>query len=687
LTNIDTGDVASHRYNDDLQGLRSVAILLVVLYHIDHSLMPGGYIGVDVFFAISGFLITSLLAREIRKSDTVDLPRFWARRARRLLPAAILVLIATVVIARFAFSPLRLKMFASGAAATSLYMGNFWFAYLSTDYLRATEAHFNPLLHYWSLCVEEQFYLLWPPLILLLVRVWGRKQRRDAGSLLIRGLAVVAVLSLAASILLTNRSQPWAFFGTPARAWEFALGGITALIVIRRSPQSNGLANALVALGVICLGTASVLFNDGTAFPGFAALLPVIGTCLVLSVSTRAQHTPATTFLRVKPMQVIGDLSYSWYLWHWPVILLVQQSFAGASPILLGAIGALLSLSLAWVTFVLVENPLRFQPRLIASNQLSIAMGSALAIVGAVIALAERQGAAVALQSPVQQRYEQADQDVPRIYKDGCHAVFSVVDVPECVYGQTAGDTTIVLFGDSHAAQWFPALEQIATHRNWRLVSMTKTGCPPFVFEPVDPILGRSYTECTRWRELMFQRMTALHPDLVILGAAAVYDLDVEAEKHTGGATEQWRAGVRRTLDRLFALRVPFAVMRDVPQLTERAPECLSRAAWLYQDATAACTFVPGPPERPEEIIAFTESTRAGALVIDMNPAICPHGPCPLERDGMVLYSDDNHLSATFSRSLASALESSIESVLVTRGKRASHTEETGIWFTRGKRG
>jgi hypothetical protein len=143
-----------------------------------------------------------------------------------------------------------------------------------------------------------------------------------------------------------------------------------------------------------------------------------------------------------------------------------------------------------------------------------------------------------------------------------------------------------------------------------------------------------------------------------------VYDLNVEAENRQGRATERWRAGVRRTLDRLFALHVPFAVMRDVPQLTEGAPECLSRAAWLSRDATVACTFAPGPPERPEETIAFTESTRAGAVVIDMNPAICRHGPCPLERDGMVLYSDDNHLSATFSRSLASVLESSIEGVL-----------------------
>jgi peptidoglycan/LPS O-acetylase OafA/YrhL len=299
-------------FNAELQGLRAIAILLVVAYHAQHSLVPGGYVGVDVFFVISGFLITGLLAREAEATRTVQLTRFYARRARRLLPAAMLVLIATVVMVGPTLPPFELKAFSSVAISTALYVGNFWFAHMATDYLRAGESHISPLLHYWSLCVEEQFYLVWPSLVLL--ALWASRRTRRVGSVLTVTLLAVGVLSFMTSILATRIAHPWAFFAMPARAWEFACGGVTGLIVDARGSGSARFANTLAAVGIACVVGAAFWFDDQTSFPGYAALLPVLGASLVLAVTTRERGTAVTSFLRLRPLQILGDLSYSWYL-------------------------------------------------------------------------------------------------------------------------------------------------------------------------------------------------------------------------------------------------------------------------------------------------------------------------------------------------------------------------------------
>ena len=650
-------------FNPELQGLRAIAILLVVAYHAQHRLLSGGYIGVDVFFVISGFLITGLLAREAEATGTVQLARFYARRARRLLPAAMLVLIATVVMARLTDSPLELKMFGSVAVATALYVSNFWFAYLATDYLRAGEADISPLLHYWSLCVEEQFYLLWPALILLLL--WAFRKSRRVDSVLTVGLLSVGIGSLLTSIVLTRINQPWSFFGTPARAWEFAFGGVTALIVGRRGSGSAGFANAIAALGIACVVSAAFLFDEQTAIPGFAALLPVGGTCLVLAMSTRELGTSVTAFLRTRPLQTLGDLSYSWYLWHWPVILFLKDRGDKAS-LIPGAAGAVISLGLAWVTFKLIEKPIREYTPLVARSRLSIAGGLLLAAVGAFAGLVVRQSAAAALAVPAQRRYQAAVEDHPRVYADGCHAVFLAVALQDCVYGRTSSDSTMMLIGDSHAAQWFPAAEAVALRRGWRLVSLTKSGCPPFAFEPFDRTVRRAYVECTDWQERVFQRVARLRPALVILALSNRYDLHEGGNQKAPLEIELWRSGVRETLRRLRPVVGSVVLIRDTPFLSENAPKCLARAEWLGKDKATACAFSPvGAPSRITEQIAVEEFQRSGtAEVVDMGSAICPRGPCGYERSGLVLFLDNHHLTATFSRTLAPELDTRITAAL-----------------------
>ena len=650
-------------FNPDLQGLRAIAILLVVAYHAQHHLLPGGYIGVDVFFVISGFLITGLLAKEVEATGTIQLARFYARRARRLLPAAMLVLIATVVMVRLTSSPLELKMFGSAAIATALYVSNFWFAHLATDYLRAGEADINPLLHYWSLCVEEQFYLLWPALILLLL--WAFRKSRRVDSVLIAGLLGVGLVSLIISIVVTRISQPWGFFGTPARAWEFALGGVTVLLVGRRGAGPSWVANPVAAIGIACIVSAALLFNERTPIPGFAALLPVGGTCLVLAMSKRQIGTAVTSFLRTRAFQILGDLSYSWYLWHWPVILLLRSRRDEAS-ITPGAVGAIVSLGLAWLTFKFVEKPIREYVPLVTRSGLSIAGGLLLAAIGAGAGLVVRQSATAALALPAQRRYQAAVEDHPRVYADGCHAVFLAVTLPDCMYGRISSDSTMMLIGDSHAAQWFPAAEAVALRHGWRLVSLTKSSCPPFAFEPFDPTVRRAYSECTVWQERVFQRVARLRPALVILAVSTHYDLHEGGNERAPLQIEVWRSAVRETLRRLRPVVGGVVLIRDTPFLPERAPRCLSRAEWLGKDKATACAFAPvGAPSGIIEQIAVEEMERSGTgAVVDMGSAICPRGPCGYERNGLVLFLDDHHLTATFSRSLAPELDARITAAL-----------------------
>jgi peptidoglycan/LPS O-acetylase OafA/YrhL len=306
----------------DIEGLRAVAVLLVVLYHCGVRFLGGGYVGVDVFFVISGYLITGLLLREAAATGRISILGFYARRIRRLLPAALLVTAATVVAAYRWLPPLRAPQVALDGLFTTLYGLNYRLAGVGIDYLQADAAP-SPLQHFWSLAVEEQFYLLWPVLLLL-----GWRWKRSV-------LVGVVVVSLGTSLWQTAANPTWAYFGLHTRAWELGAGALVAVL-------GGRLPTVFAPLGVGAIVLAAVLYTDRTAFPGYAALLPVAGTVAVLLAPSR--------LLDAAPLQAVGQLSYSWYLWHWPFL-----AFGGRPRLVLaaGALGA------AALTYALVENPVR----------------------------------------------------------------------------------------------------------------------------------------------------------------------------------------------------------------------------------------------------------------------------------------------------------------------------------------
>ena len=463
-------------FRPDIEGLRAVAIGGVLLFHAGIPHMGGGFIGVDVFFVISGFLITGLLLREIGSSGRIDLRGFYARRARRLLPAALVVIAVTVVASYFILTSIDFPDTAVDGAAAALYVSNYRFALSATDYF-AQGAPPSPLLHYWSLGVEEQFYLFWPVLILIGAKLLGIRR-------LWWLLGTVALGSFALSLWITNVEAPWAFYSLPTRAWQLALGGLIALDVLYLPRRFGWRAATVVGTAGLALIVGGVLLiDDSVPFPGFAALVPAAGAALLIVSGERAGALPARV-LATRPMRWVGRISYSLYLWHWPILILGPQ--------LLHRHGLGTRIALACGAFVVaelstrfIEAPFRFgvMARLASGRTLGIA-GATSVVVATSITLSSgylwQQPVAndspdpaslVTAQQPVlppalvagplppelRKGLPAARNDLPSSKIDGCQASPVETEPHDCAYGDPTASTTVVLLGDSHAAQWLPA--------------------------------------------------------------------------------------------------------------------------------------------------------------------------------------------------------------------------------------
>ncbi len=374
-------------FRPDVEGLRAIAIIAVVGYHAGLPFLPGGFVGVDVFFVISGFLITGLLVAEVTRTGHVSLARFWARRARRLLPAATLVLAVTAAASWFVLPALDHRTVGIDVVSAAFYVANMRFAAQSTDYL-ATDSAPSPVLHMWSLGVEEQFYLVWPLLVLAIAYAVAVRRRRDGRPVSRRTLAaVLAVLgaaSFALSLWLTDAVEPWAFFGMPTRAWEFAIGGLLAIggAVVAQVPA---LWRVLAGwLGVAALIGSVVLINHDVPYPGTAALWPVLGTAAVIAAGTTAEDRLGAVprAMSVWPMRAIGRLSYSWYLWHWPALILAAAVW-GELSVAWGVAIVLATLVPSALAYRFVEEPVRHRPSLVADSPRSLRLGLVLSVTAA----------------------------------------------------------------------------------------------------------------------------------------------------------------------------------------------------------------------------------------------------------------------------------------------------------------
>jgi peptidoglycan/LPS O-acetylase OafA/YrhL len=635
----------------DIEGLRAVAILLVVAFHAGVPGFGGGYIGVDVFFVLSGYLITGLLRREYANRGRIRLADFYARRIRRLLPASCAVLIATIIAARIFYSPLEQVGFASTSTMTALYSSNLWFAKAGVDYL-GPSADENPLLHTWSLAVEEQFYVVWPFLILLALRL--ERGRRRVSPVAILG--IFGLLSFALSLWLTRKVQPWAFFGMPTRGWEFAIGGLGALVPAPFLANRQPVARSMMAVGVLVTLIAGFLIARHTPFPGVAALAPTVATALVLVGGAAATGGWAKALLESAPMRWMGQRSYSWYLWHWPVLVI------GAAVIAMPALGtrvalALASLAAAAITYVLIENPVRYYRPSAQHPRLTIAAAAFATAFVAGVAVTWHADAKRAYDDPTQRRFFAAAEDGTDL--KGCHLNLAATRAGRCDFANVSADSTVVLFGDSHALQWFPALESLAARRGWRLVSLTKSGCPSVDVAVFIERLDRIYTECNEWRRETLRRIVAMRPTMVLIANSSAYYSTLDgSSSDTKTPVTEWGRGLARTIAAITNAGARVTLIHDTPWPGKNIPTCLARAAWRGQSPESICSF---DRARSMDTLAATEERRVAVQnprvsLVDLSDAVCATPICEPMRDSMVLYADRDHLTAGFSRKLAATL-------------------------------
>lgn len=642
---------AHHRlaFRPDIEGLRGVAVLLVVAYHAGVPGFGGGFVGVDVFFVLSGYLITALLRAEVQQTGRVDLVQFYARRVRRLLPAAALVLAATVVAGVMIYSPLESLRMARSAVAAALYSSNMLFVH-SLDYF-APAVKTNPLLHTWSLAAEEQFYLVWPLLVILA----ARRPRIRLAPL----LAALSLVSLVLCVWATTRFPTWAFYTTPLRAWEFGIGGLACMLPA--AVLSRRHAGALAFAGAAAVLVAGFAFSARTQFPGIAALLPVLGTAAVLVAGAAEPRGLVGRALGTRLPQLLGRFSYAWYLWHWPVLVMAAALVPGIS--LPGRIAcALLALVAAWATFVCVERPVRQSRALAARPWASLGVGAALTAVALAFGLAWYAATARQLATPAQARLVAAAADRSRIYGEDCMVGrLRNATLRECTFGDTTSAVTIVLFGDSHATHWFPALDRLAIERGWKLVTLLKVQCPAPRVLVFSPRLSAYVPQCSEWRESALRRIAELRPAAVVHASWHGYVQGVDGRTGAAHLTPaEWGAGARSTFQAITAGGTPVLLVRDPPSMPRDVPACLS--------AGGACDM-----ERARVLheAAFqAEAAAARGLpvgILDATNRFCDAERCHVETDGRVLYFDANHITATTAASMAPDFGRELDQLMAVR--------------------
>jgi peptidoglycan/LPS O-acetylase OafA/YrhL len=629
-------------FRPDIEGLRALAVLLVVACHARVPGLQGGFIGVDVFFVISGYLITRLLLGEWQREGRLDIAGFYVRRLRRLLPAFALMLGFVIAATWFLYAPTEQVFHLQRAVAATLYFSNIHYALQSTDYM-APSAKLDPLLHTWSLGVEEQFYLVWPLLLLLA----GLLARHTGRQWLPAVLVIAGLTSFAACILLTQSRQPLAFFLPVTRAWEFCLGAALVLLEGRVVLRAS-VVEVVAAAALLALPGAALLLSPKTPFPGAVALVPALGTALlILLVPRLAPGNLPLRVLALAPMQWMGRLSYGWYLWHWPLLVFGREVFPGQ-----GLPGDLLiagiALLLAQASYTFVEHPVRTSPRF---GHRFVARGAfaltALSLAG--ITLISSQAVELS-ESERFQRYHAVKADYPSIYNFKCDGWFYDSQLRECPGGAQDGHKTAVLLGDSHAGQWYSAVHEVMRHSGWRLVVMTKSACPIVDEEYFYERIGRTFTECGEWRRNAVERIRALRPELVIVASASDYPLPPEA----------WAAGTGRILADLADSTAGIFILRDTPAPGFNAPGCLARREWNPSLAPANCTFDYHNAHADQVMKALEQAARPypNAHIIDLTRVVCDQNPCDVSTAGTIKYRDGHHLTDSYVRSLAPHLRS-----------------------------
>ncbi|TQL69435.1 peptidoglycan/LPS O-acetylase OafA/YrhL [Nocardioides albertanoniae] len=660
----------------DIQALRALAVSLVVVYHFWPGGLTGGYVGVDVFFVISGFLITTHLLDRV-PGGLRDLGEFWGRRIRRLLPAALTVIAATLA-ATWWIAPATIwDGTARQSVASAFYVQNWLLARDSVDYLAADDAA-TPVQHFWSLSVEEQFYLGWPVLILLVglvARRRGMSLRRAAAVT----MTLVVAASLACSVLLTDASS---YFVTYTRVWELGAGGLVAVAapVLARLPQ--GVRLGLVWLGLALVVYAALVFDAATLFPGSAALVPVVGAALIVVADVRRGPLSPLWAMGRRPVQTLGDLSYSIYLWHWPLVILLPYAIGGPAPGAVKLLALCAVVLAAWATKVYVEDPLRGRRPLGLPLRRSFvfALAGSLIIGTCGFALhreSEAQTRQVAAPSPAEDPcYASAAladdscsphgsgdlylpplaavEDKSSLFDRGCVLQMDDTSRKTCTFGSDAPDATpVALVGNSHAAMWAPALEKVARERNWRVTTYLMYECYT-VDRPVSLPKAGATQACADWNRYVIDRVAAGEDRLVVV-SNRYYRTMAAADGQQRASLALARKSSARVLERWSGAGKNVLVVKDPPTPpTPNTPDCVA----ANPSRLGACDGTVAETASPDPMVAVARDLRPqGVTVLDTAADFCRDGRCYATIGGVVAYYDQSHVTTTYAKSLADRID------------------------------
>ena len=607
-----------------IQGLRALAALLVTIFHA--RLLPGGFIGVDIFYVISGFLITGLILREIESSGKLDLQSFYQRRIKRLLPTSVFVLFVTAIVGMFVLPVITRDALGRDLFAAATYISNYLFAWWENDY-QNLDATPSPFIHYWSLAVEEQFYIVWPVFILFLSR-YGKRA-------IFRGIAVTTFLSLLLSIYQTQTSPIWAFYSLPTRAWELGFGALLLFV-----PETVWKNRFIPWFGVIGIAIASFRFDENTAFPGINALLPVVSTAVLIgSIAIWPRAFNDLSNNRIS--QWLGAISYPLYLWHWPALVLPSSALGRPLRIRERLFCIVLTIVLAHFTSKYIEQPIRHKKISGKKIYTFFAATTAVSLIAGLV-ISSTSSSMITVKG-TNYKFNLVDvMQKPAVYGDNCHSNYGETESGECTYGDLNSATTIVLYGDSHAAQWFPALEQLANEKGFKLVSLTKSACPSVDVPRADQGAYKNI-HCEKWRENSVKRIKEIKPAAVILSSYQHFS----PPSRFSDVDKWWIDGQKRLLSSLIGSSDHLIYISDTPRPMRDIPNCLAS-----RDVKSCNTT----ERTPVKIIR-------GFDIIDPAPWLCTK-LCPAIQDGYVVYRDASHISVA----AALALKPQLEAALVTKG-------------------
>ncbi len=699
-------------FRSEIQALRALAVMLVVLFHLWPDILTGGYIGVDVFFAISGYLITGMLLREGDSTGTIRLGAFWARRIRRLLPAAALVLAASVL-GTALFLPQRLwQETAIQIGGSALGIQNWVLAVNSVDYFGANNLP-SVVQHYWSLSLEEQFYLFWPVVLLLLFLVTRKSSRSARTSSIGRVMILVFILSLGWSVIATGQSQAAAYFSTFTHGWEFALGGVLALMAKPLMESRWGALQRTRAIaswvGLAVIIGSAVFFTARTAFPGWIALLPILGTLVVIAAGQSTSRIQSPLLMRWKPVQLLGGASYSIYLWHWPLIVIMP--FALGHKLGFGwALGILVaSIVLGRLTQVFIEDPARASRILnhrvwinyavaagtatalmvsaftvwnVAAAQAAADQNVAKALTDSALASANTCFGAPAMEHPgaCPASHEVLAQFGPNfaandwgslagVTKDGTLPDKSrCVDFStdhsgflDCTLGDLHSATTMAIVGDSHALALTEPLVRVAVANGWKVRAFLRNSCSASL--PMDYTGVGTKADCNRWRAAVAQRISADRTiDKVVTTGftrgepeAAFVGNRADLVNDYAGLWRMWTKSGKQVF-----------VIEDVPLTSgQSVPECVAAHMQLKDPCTVARTTALA---YDPVVAAVAAAASHQVSLIDLTSAFCDAKVCHSVIGGLIAYRDFHHLSGTFALTLIPAFERALVPTLKTGG-------------------